>query len=132
MEFLFNLVWVLLSVALVFRWLRAEVHDGSFRSNWKLRAIALVLIIFVLLPAVSLTDDLQANARIAESEHIARRLELLVSGELQSLEASLIPILAVAIHPLFASSQRIFCEDAGKREQAGIKQLLDTRPPPAL
>lgn len=144
MEFLFNIVWVLLSAALVFRWLRAEVQDGDFQPNcrsncrlssrlgWKTRAVALVLIIFVLLPAVSLTDDLQSNVKIAEGEHLARRLENLVNGDLQAIEASLVPVMAIAIPPLLTSTQRIVCEEAEKREQAGLQQRLDNRPPPAL
>jgi hypothetical protein len=75
LELLFNLLWITLSVALFGMWLRGQLQwaDGSLRPSAQMQIAALAVLIIVLLPVVSLTDDLQACTAPAEAEHLVRR-----------------------------------------------------------
>jgi hypothetical protein len=70
MEIIFNLVWVLMAVAFVRLWTRYARKEGT--SRW-LQAIALATLIVILLPVISVTDDLQAIQNPAELECGVRR-----------------------------------------------------------
>ena len=67
MEFFLNLVWLLISLLLVVQWTRAAHPDRS-RQTWK-AAVALLLLVLLLLPVISVTDDLVAMAGLSEAEH---------------------------------------------------------------
>lgn len=74
MEFFFNLVWALLSLGLIAIWVRESSQAcGPRRTRLLWQVAALLVLIAVLLPVVSLTDDLQACATPAETEHLGRR-----------------------------------------------------------
>lgn len=65
-ELLFNLVWVALSSSLIAVWFvapRPPRRDFVREIGWKKEALALTLLILILLPIVSLTDDVQALNR---------------------------------------------------------------------
>ncbi len=72
---LFNLLWLALSGALLGFWLRSPHRwaDESSRTSTRMQIMALAVLIVILLPVVSLTDDLQACTAPAEVEHLARR-----------------------------------------------------------
>jgi hypothetical protein len=74
-ELLFNLLWVVLSTGLIGLWLvsRHRWEDNMPRPNGHVQIAALVILIVVLLPVVSLTDDLMACTAPAEIEHLVRR-----------------------------------------------------------
>jgi hypothetical protein len=74
-ELFFNLLWLALSSLILSFWLlrRNRWADDSLRSGVAVQLIAVALLIVVLLPVVSLTDDLQACTMPAESEHLSRR-----------------------------------------------------------
>lgn len=70
MELALNLAWLVLAICLYSLWLRfAPVGEGSRRMQW----VALLLLIVILLPAISLTDDLQAAQNPAEIDTCLRR-----------------------------------------------------------
>lgn len=74
MELFLNLVWCVLSLVLIVHWTRAAHPRLNLKSG---RAIvALLLLVVLLLPVISLTDDLIAMTHPAEAEHFARRGEL--------------------------------------------------------
>jgi len=75
LEVLFNLLWLALSVALLGFWLTSQHRwaDESPRTSTRMQIMALAVLIVILLPVVSLTDDLQACTAPAEVEHLARR-----------------------------------------------------------
>lgn len=127
MEFLFNLVWLLLSLTLVCKWLPGTLRDVRKKDGWKTQAIALLLIIIVLLPAVSITDDLQSFAN--EGEHIVRRHEALLANTLDCLAIS---VASVVILPSFAlySFRFPLAENGSKSELEGIQRIIGNRPPP--
>jgi hypothetical protein len=66
-ELFLNLVWFLMSLLLIVHWTRAAHTDRS-RQTWK-AAIALLLLVLLLLPVISVTDDLVALAGLSEAEH---------------------------------------------------------------
>ena len=64
MELLFNLAWLAVALGLVAVWF--AVSRSSRRvpnADWKIQAVAIAVLIFVLLPIISLTDDVQALTR---------------------------------------------------------------------
>ena len=64
MELLFNLVWMAVAMCLIGVWLAVARSSARLHSvDWKTQALALAVLIFVLLPIISLTDDVQALNR---------------------------------------------------------------------
>jgi hypothetical protein len=78
MEFTLNLAWFLLAIAMVYVWLRQEPRRQrrpAPREAFTRRAqmIALGLLLVILLPAISMTDDLLAAQNPAEVDCSLRR-----------------------------------------------------------
>jgi len=74
-ELIFNLLWVVLSTGLIGLWLfsRRRWQDDVSRPGTHMQIAALAIVIVILLPVVSLTDDLLACTAPAEVEHLVRR-----------------------------------------------------------
>jgi hypothetical protein len=102
-EILFNLMWLALSAGLIMGfWLtsRSRGNGKSPRATLCMQLIALALLIAILLPVVSLTDDLRACAAPTESEHLSRRGDSLTTHDL-------------SLHPVaFALTRFIACQAA--------------------
>jgi hypothetical protein len=135
-ELFSNLLWMMLSSMLLGFWLigRNNWTDESTRCALSVQIIALALLVVVLFPVVSLTDDLQACPMPAESEHLSRRSDFhniadLALHAISITIAGLIPIDASASAPTFAMSSL----PAGKESPcAGYLRILGNRPPPAV
>ncbi len=69
MELLLNLAWVLMAAALFSLLLHAPPQRGSRQRQF----VALVVLLLVLFPVISLTDDLQATQNLAETDCCQRR-----------------------------------------------------------
>jgi hypothetical protein len=98
LELFFNLAWVLLSlVLLVSLRLRSSGSEKAPRASgcW-LRSMAVCLLCFLLLPVISMTDDLHAATTMAEGEQAHRKICLSSSGHLQGL---------TPVHPAAAVSK---------------------------
>jgi hypothetical protein len=80
-EILLNLVWAALSCALVWQWLRS---NGGHGSNRRAQMIAMIVLIAILFPVISVTDDLMFAQNPAETDNCQRR-DHLVSGCLHCL-----------------------------------------------
>jgi hypothetical protein len=70
MEILLNLVWVLLAIVIVRLWLRDVPREGASRRT---QIAALAMLILILFPVISVTDDLQAAQNLAEDDTYLRR-----------------------------------------------------------
>jgi hypothetical protein len=70
MELVLNVAWLLLAVVMIFLWLRYAPRDGC---NRRMQLVSLPVVIFILLPAISMTDDLLAAQNPAESDGCLRR-----------------------------------------------------------
>jgi hypothetical protein len=70
MELVLNLVWALLAVVLVKLWLRVSPCNAA---SSRAQAVALLVLVVLLFPAISATDDLIAAQNPAEVDCCARR-----------------------------------------------------------
>jgi hypothetical protein len=75
-ELILNLVGILVALAMFSLWLRWAPHGGD---NRKTQFVALALLILILFPVISVTDDLLAAQNPAETDSCVRR-DHLVSG----------------------------------------------------
>ncbi|MGC1363577.1 MAG: hypothetical protein WA826_20565, partial [Silvibacterium sp.] len=135
-ELFFNLLWLALSSLILGFWLlrRNRWVDDSMRSSIGIQLIALALLIVVLLPVVSLTDDLQACTMPAESEHLSRRSDFQTIADF-SLHA--VSVVITGLVPLDSSPQPAalaWLSFPAEKEtpSAGYLRILGSRPPPAV
>jgi hypothetical protein len=70
MELTLNLAWALLAIIMVGLWRRFSPLNSSDR---RVQFVALALLLFILLPAISMTDDLLAAQNPAEIDCSLRR-----------------------------------------------------------
>ncbi|MGA2250137.1 hypothetical protein [Terracidiphilus sp.] len=89
MEIFLNIAWAVLAIALVVLWLRIGCRmDQSRRSQ----IIAIAVLIAILFPVISVSDDLMAVQNSAETDNGQRR-DHLASGDAHLLHT------ATAIEP---------------------------------
>jgi hypothetical protein len=70
MEFVLNLAWILLASLLFCLWLRFARNS---RADWRMQLGTLTLLMLILFPVISVTDDLQAAQNPAETDCLLRR-----------------------------------------------------------
>jgi len=70
METSLNLAWALLAIVLVYLWVRYAPRQGAGR--W-MQVAAVVTLLLILFPVISMTDDLQAAQNPADVEIYLRR-----------------------------------------------------------
>ena len=70
MEMILNLVWVLGAIASVALWLRVAHRNGA---SPRAQFVARLLLLVIVFPVISVTDDLQALQNPAELDCCARR-----------------------------------------------------------
>ena len=73
MELFFNLMWLATSLLLVAGWIWS-IHKGYIEFEWT-TFIALALLIVILFPVISMTDDMVVMRAPAEVEHMLRSSE---------------------------------------------------------
>jgi hypothetical protein len=128
MELALNLVWALLAAVLVKLWLRHAPHK---RVSMGTQIAALAMLIVILLPVISVTDDLQALQNPAELDCCARR------NHTASCPHSIFPAVATLPPPVFATPSFAFLRFAAPRSlPAPLVKLpalssIQRRPPPA-
>jgi hypothetical protein len=74
-EIFLNLAWAALAIVMVCAWLRVE--DGTDRRR---QFIAILVLIAILLPAISISDDLLAIQNATETDTCQRRNQLVPNG----------------------------------------------------
>jgi hypothetical protein len=92
MESILNLAWALLAVVCVCLWMRVERRTGAER---RLPIIALLMLIVMLFPVISVSDDLWSIQNPAETDTCQRR------DYLASCPHSIFPELATLPEPAF-------------------------------
>ncbi|MHB2007950.1 MAG: hypothetical protein ACYCOX_07870 [Acidobacteriaceae bacterium] len=96
MELLLNLVWLLLSLALLAgawsSWCCVQGPPG--RTERRRRYLTVFVLSFLLLPVISMTDDLHAMTTMAESERTDLKVAAVQSQHLQD---------RTQIHPAFSA-----------------------------
>jgi hypothetical protein len=128
MELILNLAWAVLAALMVLLWLRFAPCTGT---NRRTQIIALALLLAILFPVISVSDDLQALYNPAEVDSSVRRDHVLASAH------SILPPILALIQPVvfalstgaprFAVSREIPLPAANRPCLAAI----DNRPPPA-
>jgi len=76
MELALNLAWAVLAVAIVRLWLCYAPNEGT---NRRTGFAAMVLLLLILFPVISVTDDLQAMQNPAEAETALRKVQSAVN-----------------------------------------------------
>jgi len=134
-ETFFNLLWVAVIAALAAVWLAARYRRA--KSGLPATAVqftAFVVLALILLPVISLTDDLQARISPAETEHVARRGDVQPSPD-QRLHPLPVALTLLAFAPRIPSltvRESVATEQRPLRQMHGFSRALATRPPPAV
>jgi hypothetical protein len=132
MELFLNLVWLTLSAALVWSYVAFAPHQ--LKSRKTVAIIALALLILVLLPAISMTDDLAAINNPAETDHLFRRdrATLLLHSDISvvAVVPLLIDIFAIAVALTSGEKLRLYSLPSVLLD--GAVRALGVRPPPSV
>lgn len=135
METFFNLLWIAVTLALCAVWATQMRRNGakSLLPSIGMQLVALALLIVVLLPVISLTDDLQASSNPAETEHMGRRADLQSAPDPRpaSLPVALALLVAPPAVPQISSAVSIATERVDRQPMLGFFRALAMRPPPA-
>jgi hypothetical protein len=127
MELALNLGWALVTVWMVCAWLRIAPRAAKER---RAQLVALAVVILILLPAISMTDDLVAAQNPVETDSCVRR-------DHDSLHPHSIAPLTAIPQPTFAALPTGFEQSTAPAQlPAQVLQNLafpaiQNRPPPA-
>ncbi len=93
MEFFLNSAWALLAFFIVCLWLHVEPRDHADR---RLSFVSLVMLLVILFPVISVSDDLWSLQNPAETDTCLRR------DHLASCAHAIFPAMAALPEPVFA------------------------------
>lgn len=132
MELFLNLAGAFAAVALICVWLWCERSTGGNRASRKTQLVALALLILIIFPVISVTDDLLAAANPAETDVLSRR-DLKLPGWLDAIPAVLSPGEGVLAQSAVTRSRLIAWLEFQVSVPAGPALApVENRPPPAL
>ncbi len=127
MELFFNSVWALVATASVVLWLRSGRRGIAER---RLSFVSLVMLIVILFPVISVSDDLWSIQNPAEADSSQRRDHQVTSHHSIFPATAILPVPAVA--ELSFVSQRVPAQP--ERIQPGVDDAalgpIQNRPPP--
>lgn len=135
MELFFNLLWVATSLLIIGLWLVCTARGvDPVRHSLGVQLVALALLIIILLPVVSLTDDLHATALLAESDHLWRRCDFQAIGDfvLNAISVAIAGLALLNVAPRRQAVAWLAVPDRKENSCAGYLRILGTRPPPAV
>jgi hypothetical protein len=128
MELVLNIAWLLVAGVLLALWLRAGNRNPSDRRR---QLIAIAVLIAVLFPVISVSDDLMAIQNASEADNFLRRDHLTPSNiPFQPLQAMPAPLFFAGLgfgYLRFVVSGLLSVQEPEHPELAGISN----RPPPA-
>lgn len=129
----FNFVWLSVSLALIVTWVRG-VRRGGTKPAWNV-FVALALLLVLLLPVISMTDDLVAIDRPTEFEHVVRRGEMpllqLTHDTAALLDFSLLTtLLFIGSAILLSRLSRFPLRFSPRVLMDGFLRIAGVRPPP--
>jgi len=131
MELALNIAWALCSLGLIWLWVRTAPSRSKHPIPRTVQALALVMVVLLLLPVISLSDDLAAAQGPAETDCCVRRV--LHSNELHPsvVPASLsMPEREFALFALNGFSLATVQIDGQTAPTPILSRSLDNRPPP--
>ena len=127
MELLLNLAGALIALAMVCLWLRSTTRTGRDR---RIQLVALALLLLILFPTISMTDDLLAVQNAAETDVYVRL------DHLHSSAQSFLPVaLAMVAEPVDEHRAGILREAVPGTLPASLMNPpalapIENRPPP--
>ena|SRR5579863_4476459 len=133
MEFGLNLAWVMLAALMFCLWPRFAAHTRPEQQtqNRRMQFVALAVLVLILFPVISVTDDLQALQNPAEADCCLRRDHVVPNTN------SVFPPVAALPVPVFAELNFGFVRLANPGrlsapvvDHPGLASI-DNRPPPA-
>jgi hypothetical protein len=127
MELVFNLIWAALSTFMVVLWLRYAPRDGASR---RMQFVALAVLILVLFPVISVTDDLQAAMNPAETDTTSRRSHMLPVSHSVFPAVAELPLLGQAQLPFAAMKTRVEAIRPAFLPDDPTQSPIQNRPPP--
>jgi hypothetical protein len=98
MELILNLVWALLATLMFWLWMR---HAPCQRASRKMQLVTLAVVLVILFPVISVTDDLQMAQNPAEADAYylcTRRDHVAVSSHSIFPAAATLPPLVFTEH----------------------------------
>jgi nitrate reductase NapE component len=133
MELFLNLAWVLLAALMVCLWPRFAPRSGpgGRMKDRSMQLVALAVLLLILFPVISVTDDLQAVQNPAETDSSLRKDHVAASPH------SIFPAVAALPLPVFAGlfsgSPRIAATSSIAVPAIDHPALasIQSRPPPA-
>lgn len=127
MELLLNLGWVVLAAWMVALWLRKMPQA---RGDRRAQFVALALVILILLPAISMTDDLIAARNPAEVDVSLRRDHTSPQGHI--FQPALTALVVSALLCLVFEPARAGMPDFRRTPilRTPVLASIENRPPP--
>jgi hypothetical protein len=131
-ELLLNIVWLSVSIFSVVL-CAMSFRKGHTKLTWS-TTVALCLLLVVLFPVISITDDLQAMTATAEIEHVLRRAHdapsLPMGGGVMGV-AVLFSLALIVITLPNLRSIRVRTHGYPATLLTGFVRAIGVRPPPA-
>jgi hypothetical protein len=130
MELFLNFAWTLLAIAIVGLWFRLGRPGRPGRSDRRLQVIALVMLLAILFPVISVSDDLWSIQNPAETDTYQRRDHFSPISHLNFDFAGAIPL------PVFAGMSLGYQRFAAPRSLPLLAvdnpafEAIQNRPPP--
>jgi len=135
-ELLSNLVWLAVAISLwgLWFWRRRDPREGSLVPRVGLQVIALAMLTAILLPPISITDDLHGCQLPAEIKRtVVRSDQPLAPATPSSILPYALALVAFWLCPLHLNKIAFFAvEEMAPRQRSGHLLSLWSRPPPAL
>jgi glucan phosphoethanolaminetransferase (alkaline phosphatase superfamily) len=131
-ELFLNLAWLSVSLLLVTTWMRSE-RQSPRKFAWS-TVIALLLLLVLLFPVISMTDDLVAINLASEIEHTMRRYEAPPSQTTSIALLDAIVLLAMVMIGIAFSGTcftRVRPPAFAAKLLAGFVRASGVRPPPS-
>jgi hypothetical protein len=132
-ELFLNLLWCAFSLLLIVHWTRAA--DLRRNSKTGKAFVALLLLVLLLLPVISVTDDLVAMAGPSEDEHIVRRGEIplphLAQDQAVMLDLGTLAQIFIGLAFLSSLLTRIAPRRSAVTLLNGFGMVCGIRPPPS-
>src|ERR1700742_1146740 len=128
MEIFLNLAWMAVAVVSVVLWLRSERRTGK---ELRLPMIALAMLLLILFPVISVSDDLWSVQNLAETDSTQRR------DHVAPCPHGLFPAIATPVAPLLAlfrpEIRYVSAQPASATRtcQNPARDTVENRPPPA-
>lgn len=128
MEIILNLAWALCALGLILLWTRVGVSDAGSRRT---QILALGMVVMLLLPVISLSDDLMAMQSPAETDTCLRRALHTDEGHPSVIPHSMAMPAQFCTAPLIGGvSQEAVQTYRLAPPPTSLIRSLDSRPPP--